>query len=336
LKHNNIPIFIPELACPHRCVFCNQSKISATENIPTPDDITSIVEKYLASSSEVRHREIAFFGGSFTGIPFDLQEKYLKTAYQFVESGAVAGIRLSTRPDYINSEIIDLLKKYGVTAVELGAQSTDNEVLRISGRGHTRQDIERASKMILDAGFELGLQMMIGLPGDIPEKSMQTARDIVAFGARTTRIYPTIVIKDTPLENWFRTGKYMPLSLEEAVKQAKTLYKIFEKEQVKVIRVSLHPSEELSGDKSLIAGPFHPSFKELMMTELWHDILTEELIETEPGKIDIFVNKSQLNFAVGYEAKNKYHFENMGFKIKFKTDIGLEKYSLKTVMRIKS
>lgn len=318
LKHNNIPIFIPEMACPHRCVFCNQLRISATLEIPEPEEINGIVEKYLNSSSEIRHREIAFFGGSFTGIPIDLQEKYLKAANQFIVSGKIQGIRLSTRPDYINSEIIELLKKYGVTSVELGAQSTDREVLKISGRGHTPEDIERASEMISKAGFELGLQMMIGLPGDSFEKLMQTARDIVAFGAKTTRIYPTLVIRDTMLENWYLHGKYSPLSLNEAVEQSKMIFKFFEKSGVKVLRVGLHPSKELSETESLVAGPFHASFMELVMTSLWFDILSEKLKDLKPGKIEIEVPKNQLNFAAGFKSQNRDYFENLGFKIKFK------------------
>ena len=163
-KHSNIPIFIPELACPHQCVFCDQQKISGTYSIPQPDEVRYIVEQYLETIPGNRTINIAFFGGSFTGLSVDLQEHYLKEAYRFVDNGSVSGIRLSTRPDYINKAILELLKKYGVTTIELGAQSTSHEVLKESGRGHTVDDIRDASNLICENGFELGLQMMIGLP----------------------------------------------------------------------------------------------------------------------------------------------------------------------------
>jgi len=332
-KHNNIPIFIPELACPHRCVFCNQSKISASLSIPEPEGIGEIIEKYIQSTTEPREREIAFFGGNFTGIPIELQKRYLQAAQTYILSGHVSGIRLSTRPDYINPTILKMLKKYHVLAIELGAQSTDDTVLRKSGRGHTARDIQEASKMILDTGFELGLQMMIGLPGDTAEKSMQTARDIVAFGAQTTRIYPTLVIQETQLSNWYHNQKYFPLSLDEAVLLSKNLYRYFEASQVRVIRVGLHPSEELSPEKSLIAGPFHKSFKELVMTDLWKDILSKKLNGIFYKKIDVIVNNTQLNFAVGYESKNKQYFENNGYQLKFKTDPFLSKYDVQIILK---
>lgn len=209
LKHYTIPIFIPELACPHQCVFCDQRKISGQQEIPNIDDINKKIKAYLKTIPEKRSRvEIGFFGGSFTGLPMDQQEMYLKAAAEFVKGRRVEGIRLSTRPDYINREILDLLKKNKVITIELGAQSMDPGVLAKSGRGHSVEDIEKASKMIIDDGFELGLQMMIGLPGDTLEKAKHTAKKIVELGARNTRIYPTLVIKEP---NWNICIRVVPI-----------------------------------------------------------------------------------------------------------------------------
>lgn len=319
-KHSNIPIFIPELACPHQCVFCNQREISGTHDVIKPAEIKDIVEKYLQTMNDGREIEIAFFGGSFTGIPIQLQEEYLKEAFEFVKSKQVSGIRLSTRPDYINENTLDLLKKYNVKAIELGAQSTNKEVLQKSERGHSFEDIVNASNLINQHGFELGLQMMIGLPGDSFEKSVQTAMDIINLGAKSTRIYPTLVVKNTALEKLYKEGKYKALSLEEAVNWSKELYKLFYENNVTILRVGLHPSEDLIEGKSLIAGPFHPSFKEMVLTEIWNDILIEKFKDLKIdklNKISVFVNSKQLNYAIGYKQKNRILLQKKGFEVKF-------------------
>jgi histone acetyltransferase (RNA polymerase elongator complex component) len=197
MHHINIPIFIPELACPFQCIFCNQQKISGQEKLPTENEIRETIITHLATVLPNTIVEIAFFGGSFTGLPLVEQERLLEIPQEFIKKGAVKGIRLSTRPDYISVEILALLKKMKVTAIELGAQSLVDKVLLKSGRGHNAQQVKFASKMILDAEFELGLQMMLGLPGDSERNAILTAQKIVQFGAHTTRIYPTLVIKDT-------------------------------------------------------------------------------------------------------------------------------------------
>ncbi len=325
-KHSNIPIFLPELACPHQCVFCNQEKISGTLSIPKPEDVQRIVETHLGSMKEKRIVDIAFFGGSFTGIANDLQEKYLKEAYRFIENGLVSGIRVSTRPDYIQQEKLDLLKKYGVTTIELGAQSTNDEVLNKSGRGHNFEAIKKASALILKNGFQLGLQMMIGLPTDTFQRSLQTANDIVALGAQSTRIYPTVIIKDTALEKLYNKGVYKPLSLEEAVLWTKELVKVFEKNNVTILRIGLHPSEELVDGKSLIAGPFHPSFKEMVMSKIWNELIFRGLGNKNPDKVTFRVSEKQLNFAVGFNGSNKQELMEKGIYTRFIADNNLSHY----------
>jgi len=324
LKHYTIPIFVPELACPHQCIFCDQRKISGQMDIPSIEEIQTKISSYLKTIPEKRSRvEIGFFGGSFTGIPLDLQKKYLEAAAQFVKGRRVHGIRLSTRPDYIDEEILDLLKKNKVETIELGAQSMDEKVLMKSGRGHTVADVEKASKMIIDAGFKLGLQMMIGLPLDTNEKAMHTAQRIVELGADNTRIYPTLVIKGTQLERLYKDGKYTPLRMKEAILWAKDLYLFFEKTNVNVIRIGLHPSEELDSEHSLVAGPYHPSFKELVMTEIWKEHLFDHIEFKSDKAIIIYVPHDQLNYAIGHKKENINLLKNHFYSVKVKTDIKL-------------
>lgn len=306
LKHYTIPIFIPELACPFQCVFCNQQKITGKQLIPDDRQIIQIIEDHLASFKEKqRHVEIGFFGGSFTGIPLDEQAHFLDLVQPYLKDGMIQGIRLSTRPDYIDNVILNLLKRKNVTTIELGAQSLDDEVLKASMRGHTAEQTEKASQLILKYGFDLGLQMMIGLPGDTPKKALFTAKRIVEMGASNTRIYPTLVIRGTALHQWYSSGKYQPLSLEEAVRQTKMLIPIFEESNVKIIRIGLHPSEGLLSGDEFIAGPFHPSFKELVMTKLWHDRFIPLMDSTTTGKLIVNVPKGEINAAIGYHGKNK-------------------------------
>ncbi len=330
-KHSNIPIFLPELACPHQCVFCNQEKISGFRSIPQPGDVKDIAERYLETIPENRTINIAFFGGSFTGLSVDLQEQYLKEAFKFVKNGRVSGIRLSTRPDYINEAILELLKKYGVTTIELGAQSTSQEVLNQSGRGHSVENIIDASNLICRNGFELGLQMMIGLPGDSYERSIQTAKDIVSLGAGNTRIYPAIVVRQTALEKLYHEGEYTPLTLDEAVEWTKDIVHIFENNNVSILRMGLHPSEELVIGKSLVDGPFHPSFKEMVMTQIWKEIIDTELQSVDlsfSNKIKITVSNRQLHYAIGYRQTNKERLISRGYNVRFERNPSFSQYQL--------
>jgi histone acetyltransferase (RNA polymerase elongator complex component) len=307
MKHYTIPVFIPELACPFQCVFCNQKKISGHRHIADTAEVKKTIELYLSGfKHKNRHVEVGFFGGNFTGIPLTEQEKYLKVVQPYLEKGLIHGIRLSTRPDYIDKNVLDLLSQNGVTTVELGAQSLDDDVLKASYRGHTAEQVKTASEMILERGFELGLQMMIGLPDDTLEKSLKTAQKIKEYGATNTRIYPTLIIKDTALHLWYKKGKYKPLTLDEAVLWSKRLLLYFEKENVNVIRLGLHPSEGLLSGEELVAGPFHPSFRELVLTEIWWDKLKQLMSDRDQnGNITVKVSPDQINYAIGYGAKNK-------------------------------
>lgn len=320
-KHYTIPIFIPQLACPFQCVFCDQEKITARGHIPGIPEMVNIIEQYHFSFPKgKKHVEIGFFGGTFTGIPLEEQEKYLQVAGEYIEKGWVQGIRLSTRPDYIDETRLHLLKKYHVTTIELGAQSMDDEVLALSSRGHTARDIEMASQMIIKSGFRLGLQMMIGLPGDTLEKDVSTAEKIIALGAVETRIYPLLVIKDTVLEKWYHQGKYQPLTLEETIDRLKILLPMFEVSGVEVTRVGLHASIGLQTGKELVAGPYHPSIRELAMTGVWWDRLEVLTAFEGTDELRITVHPSQYNFAVGYYGKNRKRLMQVIKEVKFLKD----------------
>lgn len=321
-KHYNIPIFVPELACPHQCVFCNQRKITGRIEQPTEEQVVETIETYLStidySNSEV---EIAFFGGNFTGIPIDDQIKYLKVVSPYMEKGIVQGLRCSTRPDYIDEERIELLKRYGMKTIELGAQSFDKEVLIKSGRGHKAEAVEYASKIIKDSGISLGLQMMIGLPGDSKTKSLESARRIIELGADNTRIYPTVVIKGTKLEELYERGEYKPLTMEEAVAQSKDLVLLFEEANVTVLRVGLHPSEGLLSGDELVAGPFHQSFKEFVLSEIWREKFAKHNFqESSNSSIVIGVPAKELNYAIGYKGKNRVELSERVGEVKFVAD----------------
>jgi histone acetyltransferase (RNA polymerase elongator complex component) len=314
---------MPELACPHQCSFCDQRQISGQDKLPDPEMILKQIECHLNSFTATdREVEIAFFGGTFTGLPLQIQEKYLKIVHPFIESAQVNGIRISTRPDYIDEVNLKLLKENGVTTIELGAQSLDDEVLIASKRGHSAKDVEVASKLILRYGFRLGLQMMIGLPGDTPEKSIMTAQKIIGLGANETRIYPCLVIRNTLLSSQFQSNEYLPISLNDAVELSAELFLMFEKASVKVIRIGLHRNEDFDRG-NFLAGPYHPNFLELVMTEIWRRNLENLLQNSVNESMNFFVHPSQLNFAVGYEGKNKKLLLQRFQKIAFKTDTTL-------------
>ena len=323
IKHYNIPIFLPEMACPYRCVYCNQFSITGLNDIIKAEDVKAIIDSHLASfKEEQRFVEVAFFGGNFTGLPVQMQNDYLEAVQPYLDKGLVDGIRCSTRPDYISYHRVQEIKRYGMRNIELGAQSTNDEVLKHCRRGHTYNDIAEASQIILSQGITLGLQMMIGLPFDTEEKDFQTANDIVNLGAKETRIYPCIVVKDTELETMYRNGEYQALTIEEAVKRSAKLYSYFTENQVKVLRIGLHTSDELDSE-AYVAGPYHKNFAEMVFSHIWKEKLTQTLTQTmtltEHKDIIINVPASQLNHAIGWKGENKKilseQFGNVIFKV---------------------
>ena len=278
MKYYNIPIFVPHKGCPFDCVFCNQKHITGTQDEVTRDTVKNTIKEYLKTlPREDSYIEAAFFGGSFTGIERDLQELFLSTAYEFVKLGEIDGIRLSTRPDYIDEEILDRLKKYGVTTIELGVQSLDDEVLKLSGRGHDSSVVKKSVKLIKEYGFSLGLQMMTGLLGDTNEKSLKTADDIISLRPDFVRIYPTLTVKDTHLEKLYNEGKYKPQTVDEAVELCKELMIKFQKADIRVIRVSLQTTDEISPGGSIVAGPYDAQFREIVESEIYLDKIIKKI-----------------------------------------------------------
>lgn len=323
-KHRTIPIFVPEVSCPNQCIYCNQRVISGQQHLPTDEEIVDTIERYSSTFEEGTYVELAFFGGNFTGIPLAEQQRLFNLVRPFCQRLGVQGIRLSTRPDYIDTERADLLKANGVTTVELGVQSLDDEVLRTVHRGYTASTVERAAAIIQSRDMEVGMQMMVGLPGDTAEKALATARRIVELGATNTRIYPTLVVAHTVLARMYEQGLYRPLSLQEAVNQCKDILYLFETNNITVLRVGLHPTEGFISGTDYLAGPFHVAFKELVQTEIWHDLLKKAEIPSE--NIIITVPESQLNAAVGHKGKNKSVLLNKCKTLKFNTLQKLEKY----------
>lgn len=306
----NIPIFVPHEGCPNDCAFCNQRSITGSAKAPSIEEARAVIEDYL-SGGKRENNTIAFFGGSFTGIDFQKQREYLALAKEYVDMGAVSGIRLSTRPDYIDDERLALLKEYGVTNVELGAQSMDNEVLIRANRGHNSEAVYRASELIKNAGITLGLQMMTGLPLDTPEKSIKTARDFVRIGAEETRIYPTLVMKNTALAYMLTCGEYTPQSVEEAVELGAMLYEIFTENNVKVLRIGLSDSAELK--ENCIGGPYHPAMGELVKGRYIRRLL-ENL--DEGNRLEVLAPKKYFSKIVGNKRCNALYFEEKGIELK--------------------
>lgn len=303
-----IPIFVPHQGCPHDCVFCNQHSITGYQQGISAQEVRLIIEQYLATFPRNAgiHKEIAFYGGSFTGIPQKEQEQLLAIAAHYKEQGLVDGVRISTRPDYINSDILRFLQQYAVTTIELGVQSLDDAVLSKSQRGHSSHDVMVAVQLIRQFGFTLGLQMMIGLPGDAAQKTIVTARAIASLQPDFVRIYPTVVIEGTQLASLYRQGRYTPLTLDEAIEQTAAILLIFQTAGIAVIRVGLQPTAELCSDQGIIAGPFHPAFRELVESQIAYGLMLYLIRELPvlPKEVVFRVHPRHLSTALGHKKAN--------------------------------
>lgn len=309
-RHANISVFVPHLGCPNMCSFCNQRYIAGDFSPPDESDIESAVEIAVKSRNySPQNTEIAFFGGSFTAIDRDYMVRLLECASRFVKNGTVKGIRISTRPDAVDKQIIDILKFYGVTAIELGAQSMCDDVLLLNKRGHTSADVETAARLIKQNGFELGLQMMTGLYGSNNEKDMYTARKIAQASPESVRIYPTIVLRDTELEKRVLDGEYTPQTVEQAVDLCCDLLLLFKSNNINVIRTGLHTIDE----SKYVAGPWHPAFSELCRSEIFYRRITDMLKDKPAGRYTVKVNKSDVSKCVGQHKNNILKLKKQGY-----------------------
>ncbi len=306
MKHINIPVFIPHMGCPNDCVFCDQRSISGKIAF-SEADVDREIETVLSTLAGEYEAEIAFFGGSFTGIDRDLMIRLLERAQRYVDAGRVQSIRLSTRPDYIDREILDILSRYAVKTVELGLQSMDDAVLAASRRGHDAEAAVRACAMVKERGFALVGQMMVGLPVSTAETETYTARRLCELGVDAVRVYPTVVFHHTALCEMAKRGEYIPLSTEDAVERTKNVLGVFDRFSVPVIRVGLCASDTLSSPEEVYGGASHAAIGELAMGELFFDKMCEALQEKDDlwGKTVTFsVPRGALSKAVGQKRKN--------------------------------
>jgi histone acetyltransferase (RNA polymerase elongator complex component) len=297
-KHYIIPIFVPHKGCPHDCIFCNQKKITGQLGEVTAQEVRDKIEDYLATiPEEGSHIEVAFYGGSFTAIPLDYQKELLEAAFSYIENGRIANIRVSTRPDCIDVEISDNLKRYGVGVVELGVQSMDEGVLKLCNRGHTSEDVVEAVRILKRYGFTVGVQMMVGLPGDTVEKALRTAEELIRLKPDIARIYPALVIKNTYMEEMYLKGEYHPLTLEAAVEESKKLLMLFEGNGVNVIRIGLQPTENILLGKDVVAGPFHPSMRHLVESLVYRDMIMHLLGEMPQKHHNVIIKTNPRNIS---------------------------------------
>lgn len=310
-KQYVIPVFVPHLGCPNDCSFCNQKSISGKSKMPTKEEVIKIIESYLNSiKDEKTYVEIAFFGGSFTGIEIEKQKEYLEIANEYIKRKKVNGIRISTRPDYINKDILKMLKKYNVKTIELGVQSTNDYILKRCDRGHTFEDVKNASKLIRRYMFRLGHQMMVGLPESTKLDEIRTAKDLIKLKPKMVRIYPVLVIKGTKLEKELEEGEYKPLTVLQAVERCKELLYLFNKKNIQVIRVGLQNTDEITDPKAkkseVVSGPYHPAFGQLVEDSIWYDSIVDKIkkINDKVKEVKVKVNFADLNNVVGHKRSN--------------------------------
>jgi len=273
MKHYIIPVFIPHLGCLHQCIFCNQKKITGYQTPVTANQVSTMIYERLNTINQKRWIEVAFYGGSFTALPEYIQNELLAPASQALRNGSIHAIRLSTRPDCINKDIIANLIRQGVTIVELGVQSLDNHVLTSARRGHDSQTVTNAVKLLQESGIHCGLQLMPGLPGEDWVSLIKTVRQAITLHPEFVRIYPVIVIADTVLARLYRQGSYQPLSLEQAVARSAYMKLVFEQQGIEVIRTGLQASAELDNNTNVISGPYHPAFGELVDSYIFYLML---------------------------------------------------------------
>lgn len=336
-SHYIIPIFVPHIGCPHTCVFCNQDSITGDKGVAGSTGhvdgkfVEDTIEEYLQTIDNKKATvEVSFFGGTFTGINICKQRELLAVAKRYKDAGKINYIRMSTRPDYIDEDILTHLNSFDVDIIELGVQSLDAGVLLKSGRGHSDYDVLRASKLIKEYGITLGHQIMLGLPGDTLKRDIETVKKSIEMGPSLVRLYPALVIKDTPMEKLLREGKYEPYTLSEAVEAAKIAYSMYEMNGINVIRIGLQPTEEINEGGDIVKGPFHPSFRELVKGSIYCDIIYKYIKDNNIDLVEIAVNPKDISVLY---ANKKYYFNELKeklkeVKIKVKQDNNIERNSL--------
>lgn len=310
-KEYIIPIFVPHLGCKNSCTFCNQKTISGQVKQVTAKDVKDTIEYYLSNFKDNnKYVEVAFFGGSFTGIDEDIQEELLQAAFEYIKKKKVNSIRISTRPDYINKNILKRLKKYKVKTIELGVQSANNYILSRCQRGHTFEDVKKASKLIRRRGFTLGHQMMVGLPESTKLDEINTTKSLIKLKPKIVRIYPVLVIKGTKLEEEYKNNEYIPLTVNQAVERCKDIVAMFNKKNIKVIRIGLQNTNTIDepghNESEVVAGPYHPAFRQLVESSMWYDSMLEHIkqFNTKVKVVEIKANPVNINNIIGHKKEN--------------------------------
>lgn len=310
-KEYIIPIFVPHLGCPNACTFCNQKSISGQTKMVTGKDVKNTIEYYLKHfKDDNKYVEVAFFGGSFTGIDEEIQEELLQAANEYIKENKVNSIRISTRPDYIDKKTLKRLKKYHVKTIELGVQSTNDYILARCKRGHTYDDVKKASKLIRRYRFTLGHQMMLGLPESTKIDELKTAKELIKLKPKIVRIYPVLVIKNTKLEEEYKSGEYMPLTVNQAVDRSKEIVKMFQRKHIEVIRIGLQNTNTITDpnkdESEVVAGPYHPAFRQLVEDSMWYDAIIEKIkkFNAKVKEVEIRANTQNINNIIGHKREN--------------------------------
>lgn len=330
MSHANISIFVPHKGCPNDCSFCNQRAISGQTLPATAEDVAKAVTTAIKYNIDPKNTEIAFFGGSFTAIEREYMLSLLTAAKHFLDTYKFSGIRVSTRPDCIDSNVLEILKEYGVTAIELGAQSMCDEVLSSNRRGHTADDVRNASRLIKEYGFELGLQMMTGLYKSDFKKDEYTANEIIKLKPDTVRIYPTVVLKNTHLGYLQQKGEYTAPNAEESAPFCAKLLQMFSVHNIKVIKLGLHSSETVEDD--MIGGAYHPAFRELCEGHIFYEKILKKLKDKEKNKIyTVYVPEKAVSKAKGQQKRNEKALKNQGFYCTIKGSKNLEDFQIEVV-----
>lgn len=319
MAKSNISIFIPHVGCPHKCSFCNQRTITGTEKIPHAKEVEEICKQALGEVKDIEASEIAFFGGSFTAVPRDYMMELLNSAQPFIGEGGFKGIRISTRPDCIDDEILDILESYKVTSIELGAQSMCDNVLAANERGHTAKDVENAVKLIKSRGsFELGLQMMVGLYKSCEEAERETWEKICTLKPDTVRIYPTVILEGTRLGELYKSGEYKLMGFDKAIKLCADFLRDAEEKNIKVLKLGLHSSADV--EEKMLGGFYHPAFRELCEGQIYRELFEAEIKKVPNAKYaDFLVSKKNLSKALGQKKSNKEYFKTKGIMLNIYT-----------------